>query len=124
MDLKPTIDLCEKLLSIYTDHQVPNCTDSNKANRFSTPDGYVVCIRCWLLTVLEKKEIPENIELNILTLIKTPKKETSVSLKEFSDLLSTGTNHPAVINFLEINKNNSELIDLARIIFCLKNKLP
>ncbi len=124
MRLSLNVDLCRSLLEVYTNHDLPSCTDFLRVNRFANSEGWVACTRCWLLEVVDTNIIPGNIEFNLYSTVKIPKRDTSVLLGEFAEILnSLGVEHPCTKSFIEINNKNVEFMELAEVAIALRRKV-
>ena len=124
MRLKLDIDLCKKLLAVFTKHDRTSCTDQDRINQYANSAGWVSCTRCWLLQAVDENWIPEGVEFELYSSIRIVQKDTAILLSEYTVLINRfGIDHPKANNFLQANKDDKEFCELAKLAQNLKRKI-
>ncbi len=124
MRLKLDVDLCKKLLEVFTKHDRTSCTDQDRSNQYANSEGWVSCTRCWLLQIVQDDYVPDDVEFGLYSSVKLIKKDTATLLGEYAELINTyGVDDPRSKNFVEAHKNDREFLELAKVARNLKRKI-
>jgi hypothetical protein len=120
MRLKLNLDLCRKLLEIFTEHN-GTCTDQDRRNQH---EGWADCTRCWLLRTVQDGYVQEDVEFDLFPSIRIPKKDVSVLVSEYVELINKfGVDNSTSRLFFDAHKNNKDFLELAIVARDLKRKI-
>ena len=122
MRLKLDINLCRKLLDVIQ-HDRTSCTDEQRNNQYANSEGWVSCTRCWLLQAVEEDWVPEA-EFELYATVKLAETKSPINIiDEYIKIVKEhGSCSTKAIRFFEINKNNREFAEMAKIVQNLKHE--
>lgn len=124
MRLRLNVEMCRKLLEVFTKHDRTSCTDQDRKNQYANSEGWVACTRCWLLQAVEDDLIPEGVEFELYSSVKLVKKDTSTLVGEYVELINHfGVEDPRSETFFQANKGDKDFLELATIARSLKRKI-
>jgi hypothetical protein len=83
------LELCKKLLGIFSDHNLDDCSDEDPSNTFAHKKGYILCTRCWLLNAAKTGVVPTGSTIEIYAVIDDPGAQNQETVTRIASTIRT-----------------------------------